>query len=124
MDSEATFKPSLPLLATGGENPLVPLLLSMEGCATEEEMNSNVQATIERGYVRINEYLDTCSGDVSIVGAGPSIRKTYTELKGDVFSCNSALGFLLEQGIVPRWQMLWDAHPLVATFAIPHPEVT
>lgn len=102
---------------------LIPLLLSMEGCATQEEMNANVEATIKRGYTRINEYLDKFSGAVSIVGAGPTIRQTYTELKGDVMSCNSALGFLLEKGIVPKFQMMWDAHPLVATFAMPHPDI-
>lgn len=123
-NQEASFKPSLPLLATGGDNPLVPLLLSMEGCATEEEMNGNVEATLARGYTPINEYLDAYSGSVSIVGAAPSIRNTYMELQGDVMTCNSALGFLLECGIVPKFQMMWDAHQLVSTFAIPHPDIT
>jgi hypothetical protein len=122
--AEAAFKPSLPLLAMGGENPLVPLLLSMESCATQEEMNGNVEATLKRGYERINEHLDAYSGTVSIVGAGPSIKQTWKELKGDVIACNSALKFLLDNGVVPKWSMLWDAHPLVATFAEPHPEVT
>lgn len=128
MSQEAVFKPSLPLLAvSGAENPsapLLPLLLQMEGCATLEEMNSNVTATIDRGYTRINEYLSSCSGSVSIVGAGPSIKKTYTELTGDVLAVNSAIGFLLEKGIVPKWGMIWDASPLCEKFAVPHPEVT
>ena len=123
-NQELAFQPSLPLLATGGENPLVPLLLSMEGCATESEMNGNVEATLRRGYTRINEYLDTFSGHVSIVGAGPSIKTTYRQLRGDIMSCNSALKFLLDNGVVPKFQMMWDAHQLVSTFAIPHPEVT
>ena len=121
---EAVFTPSMPLLATGGDNPLVPLLLHMEGCATEEEMNGNVQATLDRGYTRLNEYLDAYEGTISIVGAAPSIQETYTELKGDILACNSALGFLLEKGIVPKFQMLWDASPLVEGFAIPHKEIT
>ena len=103
---------------------LIPLLMSMEGCATQEEMNGNVEATLKRGYTRLNEYLDTCSGAISIVGAGPSIRNTYHQLTGDVMCCNSALRFLLEVGIVPKYQMLWDAHQLVSTFAIPHPDIT
>ena len=104
---------------------LIPLKLYMEGCATAEEMNANVTATLARGYTPINGFLDSQLGkECSIVGAAPSINETYTQLKGDVFSCNSALGFLLSKGVVPRYQMMWDAHPLVATFAIPHPEVT
>ncbi len=128
METEAVFQPSLPLLAVSGESnpetPLVPLLLSMEGCATEAEMNGNVEATLTRGYTRINEYLDTFSGEASIVGAAPSIKHTYKDLKGDVIACNSALKFLLDNGVVPKFAMLWDAHQLVSTFAIPHPEVT
>lgn len=121
---QPTFEPSLPLLAVGEEAPLVPLLLSMEGCATQEEMNANVGASIARGYTPINGLLDAFSGTISIVGAAPSIRSTYTELQGDVMACNSALGFLLEKGIVPKFAMMWDAHPLVATFAVPHPDIT
>ena len=128
MEEEAVFKPSLPLLAVGGaENPsapLLPLLLTMESCATEQEMNSNVAATIARGYTRINEHLSTCSGTVSIVGAGPSIKTTYQELTGEVLAINSSIGYLLQQGIVPKWGMIWDASELCKNFATPHPEVT
>jgi len=126
IQESAAFQPSLPLLAVGGPNapgPLVPLLLSMEGCATEAEMNGNVEATLNRGYTRLNEYLDKYSGTLSIVGAGPSIKETYKEIKGDVMACNSALGFLLDKGIVPKFSMMWDASPLVEKFAIPHPDI-
>ena len=128
MSEEAVFKPSLPLLAVGGaENPsapLLPLLLTIEGCATQEEMNANVTATMARGYTRINEFLSTCSGTCSIVGSGPTIKETYKELKGEVIAINSATRFLLENGVVPRWAMIWDASPLCESFAIPHPDIT
>ena len=96
----------------------------MEGCATEAEMNGNVLATIARGYTRLNEHLGTCSGKVSIVGSGPSVRQTCKELKGDILAINSAIGFLLREKIVPKYAMIWDASPLCAGFAEPHPDVT
>lgn len=124
MGEAAAFEPSMPLLASGEQSPLVPLLLHMEGAATQEEMNGNVIATLERGYVRLNEHLDRYRGAVSICGAAPSLRETWKDLRGDVMACNSAIGFLLERGVVPRWAMMWDAHPVVERFAVPHPDVT
>ena len=110
---------------------LVPLLLNMNGCATQEEMNTNVMASIERGYTPINDYLckefggkGPFKGTVSICGAGPSLRDTYLELEGAILACNSATGFLLKTGIVPNFSMIWDASPVCENFAVPHPDIT
>ena len=96
----------------------------MEGCATQAQMNANVEATLARGYTRINEYLNAFSGEVAIVGAAPSISRTCHELQGDVLAINSAIKFLLDQGIVPKFGMIWDADPICVNFAIPHPDIT
>lgn len=104
-------------------NP-IPLKLYMEGTATEAEMNANVTATLARGYVRLNEYLGTMTGSVSICGSGPSLEETLQELTGDVLAINGSLKFLLDHGVVPRWAMIWDASPLCEAFAVPHHEVT
>ncbi len=103
---------------------LIPLLLYMEGCATEQEMNANVSATIERGYTPINGYLDQFRGEVSICGAGPSIKETCKQIRGDILAINSAIGFLLGQGITPKFGMIWDAAEICENFAIPHPDTT
>lgn len=119
--------PGVPVLGArlGGEDaPLLPLKLCIVGAATEEEMNANVTATIQRGYVRFNEYLECTEGVASIVGAGPSIKNTIKDIKGDVLAINSAIGYVLDHGIVPKWAMIWDCHELCETFAVPHPDVT
>ena len=125
---EAAFPASLPVLAyhpEGGDRPpLLPLLLSMECCASQQEMNGNVEATVNRGYTRLNEYLDAFPGVVSICGSGPSLADTYQDMQGDVFAINNALKFLLEHGVVPKFAMFWDAAECVEQFAIPHPEIT
>ena len=125
---EAVYQPSMPLLGYHPEQgdlpPLLPLLLSMEGCATQSEMNENVTATLQRGYVRINEYLDKFQGEVALCGSGPSLADYYKELKGDVFAINNAHVFLLEHGVVPKFSMFWDAAEVVEQFAVPHPDVT
>ena len=105
----------------------IPLILSMECCATQEEMNANIDATIARGYTPFADYLSSMDGRVALCGAGPSLGESLDELKSmqcDLLACNSAIGFLLEHGIVPRFGMIWDAHPICAQFAIPHPEIT
>ena len=109
----------------GEETPqLRPLYLYMVGCSTEQEMNANVIATIERGYTPITEYLHKSSGSVSIVGSGPSIEETYKELDRDILAINNAIKFLLAKGIVPKWAMIWDAAEICEQFAIPHPDIT
>lgn len=128
LDVSKVLPPTLPLLGMGGEvSPLIPLQLHMECCATQGEMNGNVLASIKRGYTRINEYLDKFKGTIAICGAAPSLRGRYQELVNlgaDVMACNSAIGYLIEKGIPPRWGMIWDASPLCEAFVTPHPDVT
>jgi hypothetical protein len=110
--------------AAAGSHPLLPLALDMHGCATKEEMNSNISATLTRGYASIVPHLNKYSGVASLVGSGPSLHETYTDLRGDVFAINQAIGVLLDKGIVPKFAMLWDAAQIVEQFAIPHPDIT
>ena len=103
---------------------LIPLILNMEGCATQQEMNTNVQATVKRGFRGVFDLFGSRSGDVSIVGSGPSISDTWTDLKGDVWAINQSIGWLLDKGVVPKWGMIWDAAEICQEFAIPHPDIT
>jgi hypothetical protein len=96
----------------------------MEVCATQEEAETNLGGTFTREYERFNEHLGTRSGVLHICGAGPSLEDSYAELSGDVLACNSAIPFLLDKGVVPRYGMIWDASPLLVNFAVPNPFVT
>lgn len=104
--------------------PLYRLGLAIEGCATESEMNANFFATLERGYVPINSLLGQSQGSCAIVGSGPTIAQTHKHLTGDVLAINSAIGYLLDKGITPKWAMIWDAAQICEQFAVPHPEIT
>lgn len=101
----------------------VPLGLSMTSCITEQEMHANFHATLERGFTPINEYLGAFTGPCSIVGAGPTIKETHKELVGDVIAINSTISYLLDQGIVPKFGLLWDGTEVVEKFARPHPDI-
>lgn len=96
----------------------------MESCITENEMHAHFHATLARGFVPINSHLGAYSGTCSIVGSAPSIRETHKELKGDVIAINSAISYLLDQGIVPKFGVLWDGTQVVEKFARPHPSIT
>lgn len=104
--------------------PLLPLALDMQACATVEERNHNLDATLARGYVPFMTVYDKYRGAASLVGSGPSLHDTYKELKGDICAINQSIGWLLNKGIVPKWAMIWDADEVCEKFAVPHPEVT
>lgn len=125
------FSQRFPLIGTRGlDGPLVPLLLRMECCATQEESESNIAASFGRGYAPfIPHDLDDPVGNgrpVHLCGAGPSLVDSYTEIPAgaDIIAANSAFPFLLDHGVVPRYAMIWDASPLLEKFAVPHPDVT
>lgn len=99
------------------------LEFSTECCASQEEIFANVAATVARGYEGLTDYLNGTHRTMSIVGAGASLADTYDDLRGHVLAVNSALGFLLDKGVVPQLAMFWDASPLIYEFAVPHPEV-
>jgi len=102
----------------------VRLALCMSSCITQTEMHTNFHATLDRGFTPINDLIGAYSGSCSIVGAGPTIQETHKELVGDVIAINSAIGFLLDQGIVPKFGLLWDGTEVVEKFARPHPDIT
>lgn len=104
--------------------PWVPLKLNNVGCATDEDFTRNIEATLGRGHARLNEYLGSQTGAVSVCGFAPSLKKTWRMLKGDVMACNRAHDWLIEHGVVPKWCMLMDPLPIIAEMVTPHPDVT
>ena len=121
---QATLDEVRNAMAAGEVPPPVRLALCMTSCITSQEMHSNFYATVERGFTPINDYLGAYSGTCSVVGSGPTIRETHKELVGDVIAINSAISYLLDQGIVPKFGVLWDGTEIIEKFARPHPDIT
>lgn len=119
--------PNLPLLGVtaAGVETLLPLLLRYECCVVSEEVERNVKATLATDYAPLTPLLsETGIGSCSIVGSGPSLHGSWPHMKGDVFACNAAHDFLIGKGVKPKYAMLWDAHPVVATMFAPTRDVT
>lgn len=94
------------------KGPVSPLVIMGMNNTTDEVVMGNLEATFARGYtpfVEVKEY----RGPVSIVGSGPSISWTYQDIVGDVIACNSAHDFLISKGVIPKYAMVWDAHPVM-----------
>lgn len=108
----------------GEEAPLVPLSLNMECCETEGNLSRNIARTLGMPYRRVNELLESQSGRINVCGFGPSLKKTFTRIEGDVLACNGAHDWLIEQGIIPKWAMFMDASPVMTKLVKPHKEVT
>lgn len=96
----------------------------MEICETPENVLRNLHSCLSKPYTRLNEYLGSQKGVVSIVGSGPSLHDTYRDLVGDVIACNASLSFLLGKGVVPKYAMFFDAAEIMEQFVVCHPEVT
>ena len=108
----------------GAGAPLAPLILSYDRCETDENIERNLRRTMESKYQPINELLSgPHDRELSICGFGPSLRETYTKLSGDVWACNGAHNWLIEQGVIPKYAMFWDAAEVVKEFINPHPDV-
>lgn len=104
--------------------PWVPLKINNDGVATDEDFTRNIEATLGRGYTRLNEFIESQSGSISVCGFAPSLRETWRHLTGDVMACNRAHDFLIDQGVVPKWCLLMDPLEVVAEMVTPHEEVT
>ena len=90
---------------------------------SDDDIRANLEATMARSYKPfvIGESVER---PVSIVGAGPSLSWTYQDIKTDIIACNSAHDFLISKGVIPKYAMFWDAHPIIATLFTPHKDVS
>lgn len=109
----------------GAPAPLAPLILQYDVCETHENIKRNLRQTLESEYQPFNSWLSETPLDrpISVAGFGPSLADTYKQLTGDVWACNGAHDWLIEQGVVPKFGMFWDAAEIVAEFVHPHPDV-
>ena len=92
-----------------------------------EDIDRNIEYTLQRKYTPFTEFLGTQSGAISIVGSGPSLKRNWKKLRDsgtDIIACNAACQFLLERGVVPKWMFCFDADPLIYEFFTPHKDIT
>ena len=109
-----------PVLGAENDGVLLPLLLKTEICATPETVESNILSALGTEYRPFTPLLQPAHERVvSICGSAPSLEWTHEDVEGDVFACNAAHDFLLDRRIVPRYQMLWDADPVITRFFTP-----
>lgn len=105
------------------------LPLTMQGVLanSEEHISRNIEYALGLDYTPFNDLIGQKSGAVAIVGSGPSLKRTWHELrtfKGDIIACNAACQFLLEKGITPAFMFCFDADSLVMKFLQPHKDIT
>lgn len=109
----------------GAKAPLFPLILNYEMCETTDNINRNIRRTLESDYQTFNSLLSYPHGrEISIVGFGPSLKRTWKQLSGEILACNGAHDWLIERGVIPKFGMFFDATPVLTEFIHPHPDVT
>ena len=102
----------------------VRLTLTYEMAVLPEVITQNIRAALQRKYKPFTLLLaPPHEREVSVVGFGPSLRRMYDHLRGDIWACNGAHNWLIERGIIPKYAMFWDASPEIAKFVKPHKDV-
>ena len=94
---------------------------------SDEDIDRNIEYTLNRKYTRYQDLFGKESGAVSIVGSGPSLKRTWKKLRDsgtDIVACNAACQFLLERDVVPKYMFCFDADPLIYEFFTKHPDIT
>jgi len=111
----------------GGKVYWMPLSIKGVLANSAEDIGRNIEHALGLEYTPFSELVGKHSGAVAIVGSGPSLKKTWHELRhfnGDIIACNAACQFLLEKGITPKYMFCFDADPLALEFFTPHKDVT
>ena len=105
----------------------LPLRTHSQLANTSEDIARNIESALGRNLRRYMEIAGKQRGTVSIVGSGPSLKRTWQRIEktgGDIIACNAACQFLLERGIVPKYMMCFDADPLMLEFITAHKDIT
>ena len=127
MNLDALIMPTQLKDASEQNDVWVPLFIKGILANTNEEIDANIEAALKRDYIPFNKIMGMKSGAVAIVGSGPSLKSNWRKLlnfNGDILACNSAFGFLLDKGIVPKYMMCFDADKLMLAFMRVHKDVT
>lgn len=113
-----------------GEQPVrndsrwMPLETFPQLANTDEDIARNIESALQRGLRGYMEIAGSQRGTVHIVGSGPSLKKTWKRIKGDIIACNASFQFLLERGVTAKYMMCFDADPLMLEFITPVNGVT
>jgi hypothetical protein len=95
---------------------VLPLQIETQTICQPEEAWANVRHALTLPH-RFLKPKEVHRRTVSICGGGPSLKATTGELAGDVLACNTAIGWLYDQGITPDMAMMWDSDPRMIKFA-------
>ena len=109
----------------GAEAPLFPLVMNYEVCETKDNIERNIRQTLASDYKSFGSLLAIPhEKEISIVGFGPSLKRTWKQLDGEIIACNGAHDWLIEKGVIPKFALFFDASPVITSFVHPHPDVT
>src|SRR3972149_792273 len=102
----------------------LPYRYPMRTAVTHQAEIRQIETCMARGYPRIQ--IGKLRDDwVSIVGFGPSLTETWTEITQPCITVGGAHDFLIEQGIIPTWHAECDGREhKTKHLEHPHPDVT
>lgn len=90
----------------------------------EDQIAANIRSSIRRGYPQMRQG-PLRSERICLVGSGPSLAQTEDELRQAIWegailvTLNGAYHWCIEQGFLPKTQIVMDARPTNARFVTP-----
>lgn len=81
---------------------------NINSICSDAEIAHNVMRALETGFPEFCEQEPPNDRVVSICGSAPSLADTCKDITGDVWACNDAGWKLLDEGVVPKYWMIWD----------------
>jgi hypothetical protein len=89
-----------------------------------EMKQDHMRAALSLGLPKVQVSDVAWPGEFSVVGYGPSLLYTWSDLAGAICTTSGAHDFLIERGIVPTFHVECDPRPHKAMMFTPHPDVT
>jgi hypothetical protein len=91
----------------------------------DEVRNEHVRRNVAAVPYRLADGMPPHDRLASLVCFGPSLQRTYWEMKGDVYCVGAAHSFLISKGIIPKASIDCDPRSRVADqLGDPHPNVS
>ena len=88
-------------------------------CGTVEQRSANMAAAVASGVPRLQTIGGYHRNKASIVAFGPSLKETWREIQGPIFTVGGAHDFLVNKGILPTFHVEIDVREHKADMVTP-----
>jgi len=94
----------------------------MPACLGQPERHRQMKESVERGFPRLAK-VPVANKTISLIGYGPSLKDTWTDIKRPMMTMSGSHDFLVERGVIPEFHCDMDPRKHKVRMLTPHPQV-